>query len=242
LVDSSFLIWRGYCLARSSGGLLASLLKDVIAVRKWLVGLSLIATIVISGISPVSATVVSTGWKPFEVDWFKVVNDLPFEIVWSTGVNNSGDTITGLAAFGNVAFDGTGLALETNVDICAYLANKCADGSNEDFGPAGSGALPDGDSSSLTFSGFPADTSSADSGTDAVGGAELSDVKSDFSVDPPLSVNEPASSTLLAGAVFLFRRLRGRGAPDRRMHRGLTRFSSRGGWKAGPPPTSRKAA
>jgi len=198
-------------------------------VRKWLVGLSLIATIVISGISPVSATVVSTGSKPFEVEWFNVVNDLPFEIVWSTGVNNSGDTITGLAAFGNVAFDGTGLALETNVDICAYLANKCADGSDGDFRPADSGALPDGDSSSLTLSGFPAGTSNGASGTDPVGGAEWSDVKSDWGVDPPQSVNEPASSTLLVGALFLFRRLCGRGAADRRMHRGLTRFSSRGG-------------
>src|SRR5258707_2076138 len=90
--------------------------------------LPVIAGMAISGISLASlwpdraeaALVVSTGSQAFDVDWSKEVPDKqPFAIVWSK-MDNSGHTITGVAAFGNLSFDGTGLALETQVDICAY--------------------------------------------------------------------------------------------------------------------------
>src|SRR6266436_1489917 len=98
----------------------------------------MITGMAISGIPPASlwpdraeaALVVSTGSQVFEVDWSKGVPDKqPFGVVWSK-MDDSGHTITGVAAFGNVTFEGTGLALETEVDICAY-SGSCT-------GPGGS--------------------------------------------------------------------------------------------------------
>src|SRR5262252_6164094 len=95
------------------GELTVSLLMQAILMRKWSLGLPIIAGMAMSGISPVSAMVVSTGSQIFEVDSFKVVGNQPFEIAWSKVVNDTGETITGVAAFGNFIFDGTGLALQT---------------------------------------------------------------------------------------------------------------------------------
>jgi len=105
-----------------------------------------IAVVSVSGISPVSALVVSTGSQVFQVDWSQVVDKQPFGVVWAK-MDNSGHAITGLAAFGNFAFEGTGIALETQVDICAYSGN-CAAGSNDglrsnDDHHTGSGVLGD---------------------------------------------------------------------------------------------------
>ena len=209
--------------------------------RNWLVGLPVIAGMAISGISPASlwpdraqaALIVSTGSQVFEVDWSKRVPDIkqPFEVVWSKLDN--GDTITGIAAFGNSTFEGTGLALETEVDICAY-SGSCGGpgGSNADHDTDSIHATDDHptDSDSDTFGliGTIEDRSShlgGDAGIDfgistddkIIHGPNQPDndfVDSDTdiiveSVDhgkshDPLPVSEPVSLVLLSGALFLF--------------------------------------
>jgi len=181
------------------GELTISLLTQAILMRKWSLGLPIIAGMAMSGISPASAMVVSTGSQIFEVDSFKVVGNQPFEIAWSKVVNDTGDTITGVAAFGNFVFDGTGLAVQTGFhkgDICGYSGNQCG-ASNDIPGPFDLSDLPPDRHSS---SGFPVETTKLDFETETV----------DYGIAPSPAISEPASLAILGSALFLFGWLRRR--------------------------------